>query len=124
MAHPLFFAPLPVEVVIGTLQAAAAAGASLERCQPPPKRLEAPRQASHLQVCTPIYLAASRGFDDIVAFLIASGVSIEGLSETAIAPFWSAVLAGKEATALMLLHHGALETSTIEGMDAFHAFIQ
>ncbi|KAJ2969233.1 hypothetical protein NQ176_g8774 [Zarea fungicola] len=112
------------KVVIGTLRTAAATGTSLERCQPPLQRLEAVRQMSHLQICVPIYLAASSGLNDVVAFLIASGVSVEGLSGTAITPFRGAVLAGKETTALMLLQHGASETSTIEGLDAFHASIQ
>ena len=111
------------KIVIGTLQAAAAAGASLERCQPYLRRMEA-LQRSHLQIYAPIYLAATRGLDDVAAFLISCGVSAEGLSGTSISPFWGAVLAGKEGTALMLLQHGASEASTIEGLDAFHASIQ
>ncbi|TQV90229.1 ankyrin repeats (3 copies) domain-containing protein [Cordyceps javanica] len=112
------------KAIIGTLQAAAAAGASLENCHPYPRRMEATRQLPRLQTCAPLYLAASRGLDDVVSFLIKCGVSIEGFSGASISPFWGAVLAGKEKTAMLLLQHDASETSSIEGLDAFHASIQ
>ncbi|KAJ3495105.1 hypothetical protein NLG97_g3637 [Lecanicillium saksenae] len=100
------------------------ARASLEHCRQFTKVSESPRQVFHGEICAPLYLASTKGLDDVVAFLIGSGVSLEGLPETTLSPFWGAVLAGQETAALMLLQHGASAEAAIEGLDIIHAAIQ
>ncbi|KAJ3477394.1 hypothetical protein NLG97_g8853 [Lecanicillium saksenae] len=112
------------KVIISTLQAAATAGTSLEHCRQFSKVSESPRQVFHGEICAPLYLASTKGLDDVVAFLIRSGVSLEGLPGTFLTPFWGAVLARQETAALMLLQHGASTETAIEGLDIFHAAIQ
>jgi hypothetical protein len=112
------------KIIISTLQAAVTAGTSLEHCRQFSKVSESPQQVFHGEICAPLYLASTKGLDDVVAFLIGSGVSLEGLTGTPLSPFGGAVLARQETAALMLLQHGASTETAIEGLDILHAAIQ
>lgn len=73
----------------------------------------------------PIYLAAVRGLEDVVSFLVRQGVSPDGPSAalSELSPFSGALLAGQEQTALQLLKSGAT-IQEMRGLTCLHIAVQ
>lgn len=108
-------------VMVRTLGMGASGGASLQYSRTfhtQPRHL--PSQT--ITYC-PIYLAAIRGLNEVVMFLLESGISPDGgkIAGSNVTPLFGALLAGTESTALALIQAGAsLESATL-GQNALHA---
>lgn len=100
------------QVAIGTLQSAHMAGFEFQQCQ-------TLRGSSSGYVSAPLYLAAIRGLNGIVAFLLDHGACSDGLAYEA-SPLFGALLAHKENTAVLLVKRGASLQSHMLGKNALH----
>lgn len=109
-------------VSLKTLEAAYTGGANLQKCQAFCNVKQRPF-CTHLIVYPSLYLAAIRGLDCIVSFLLDHGVAPDGPEGVDIPPLFGALSSGQETTALMLVRRGASVTSERIGMNALHASV-
>lgn len=108
-------------VAIGTLHAAAKAGSKFQICQEYRKMYPSSLRACHVVLYSPIYLAATRGLDRVVIFLLEHGIPPDGGNGLDITPLFTALLSGEESTAFILARAGAaLESETFK-LNALHA---
>jgi ankyrin repeat protein len=110
-------------VALQTLKAAQIGGANLQHCQAVSNGSQG-AYCTHLIVYPSLYLAATRGLDQIVSFLLDYGLPPDGPEGVDIPPLFGALSAGQETTALLLVQCGASIVSKKLGMNALHASVQ
>ncbi|KAK0368078.1 hypothetical protein CLIM01_14570 [Colletotrichum limetticola] len=70
---------------------------------------------------TALYLAASKGYSDIVSFLLDHGADIDGVPDCRLrTPVFLSLLGGDARTSMVLLRHGARLMSSEFGINALH----
>ena len=109
-------------LITSTLDMSLSAGADLEG----PLSCLGAAPLACAETRSPIHLAASRGQDAVVTFLLKHGVSPNGPSElttTAISPFLAALLARQEQTALLLMRSGA-SACVMSGLNCMHIAVE
>ncbi|KAH6972701.1 hypothetical protein EDB80DRAFT_833875 [Ilyonectria destructans] len=95
-------------ISLGTLRAAKTGGADFKQCQDFRDRIRSmPSPGGHMVVYSPINLAARRGLQPIVSFLLDNGISPDGPPGVTSTPLFESIHNRKESTAIFLLHRGA-----------------
>ncbi|KAJ9413043.1 hypothetical protein QL093DRAFT_2595212 [Fusarium oxysporum] len=95
------------DVALRTLSAAHRSGAKFNICRDARNFHPGNLQAKEQFQCSPIHLAARRGLDNIITFLIQHGVSPDGPPNTRKPPLAEAIFFKNESTAIVLLRSGA-----------------
>ncbi|KAJ3454999.1 hypothetical protein MRS44_013599 [Fusarium solani] len=94
-------------LALKTLTAAKAGGADFKRCRDSRNHHPASLHHSDATLHSPIHLAARRGLDGIVSFLIDQGIPPDGLEDVKRTPLAEAILHNQESAAILLVHRGA-----------------
>ena len=114
------------ETALGTLRQAAALGsADFRVC----RNMHEPTRLASLDTYTvmysPLHMAARRGLDRVVEFLLAQKVPPDGpFDRQERTPLFEAADNRNESTAILLAQNGASLDSEVPGFDAFHVAIQ
>ncbi|KAH6972656.1 hypothetical protein EDB80DRAFT_872823 [Ilyonectria destructans] len=94
-------------VALRTLKAAANGGADFKQCQDFYGTRSFLHEPSQIAVHSPLCLAAGRGLDSIVRFLVDHGISPDGPGGTVVPPLFQAITNRREVTAAWLVSRGA-----------------
>lgn len=105
------------EVSIAILRKAHDAGCTFERCQSPSG------PGVHVFSFPPLYLAATKGLEDLVIFLIDSGAPLDGPAGHKTTTLLGALFARKERIAMLLVRCGASLYAEELCISALHAAV-
>ncbi|KAF4467882.1 ankyrin repeat [Fusarium albosuccineum] len=112
---------------LAILAAAEANGVDFKRCQSASEHRLPPRYRLDATLYSPLHLAARRGRDDVISFLLDRGLlpdspgNTEGSEKT---PLMEAILSHQESTAILLVRHGASIGLRPPNLEAFHAAVR
>ncbi|KAH7195104.1 hypothetical protein BKA60DRAFT_661310 [Fusarium oxysporum] len=111
---------------LSILAAAKEGGADFTKCQDASKSHPLSFYRVDVTLFSPLHLAARRGLDDIVSYLIDQGLDIdgkEGLHLTRKTPLMEAILNHQETTAVLIVRRGASRGLYPPNLEAFQARI-
>ncbi|KAF4436752.1 Potassium channel SKOR [Fusarium austroafricanum] len=109
------------------LAAAKEGGADFGKCQDAKKSHPLSFYRIDATLFSPLHLAARRGLDDIVSYLIDQGLDVddkEGLHLTRKTPLMEAILNHQETTAVLIVRRGASRGLCPPNLEAFQASIR
>ncbi|EMT69289.1 hypothetical protein NOF04DRAFT_1316961 [Fusarium oxysporum II5] len=109
------------------LAAAKEGGADFTKCQDARKSHPLSFHRVDAILFSPLHLAARRGLDDIVSYLIDQGLDVddkEGLHLTRKTPLMEAILNHQETTAVLIVRRGASRGLCPPNLEAFQASIR
>ncbi|OBS15971.1 hypothetical protein FPOA_13287 [Fusarium poae] len=109
------------------LEAAKEGGAAFTKCQDAQKWHPLSFHRIDATLYSPLHLAARRGLDDIVAYLINHGLDIddkEGIDLSRRTPLMEAILNHQELTAVLIVRRGASRGLRPPDLEAFQAAIR
>ncbi|KAI8411598.1 hypothetical protein FOFC_08192 [Fusarium oxysporum] len=112
---------------LSILAAAKEGGADFTKCQDARKSHPLSFYRVDATLFSPLHLAARRGLDDIVSYLIDQGLDVddkEGLHLTRKTPLMEAILNHQETTAVLIVRRGASRGLCRPNLEAFQASIR
>ena len=106
-----------ISAILGSLKAAHAAGANFNKVWPYDGVWPVWRRSGHV---TSLHLAAKRGLDEVVTFLLDVGANVNNGNNFGTGPLYVALANKKETTARILIDHGASLGDETPGINALH----
>ncbi|KAH6961675.1 ankyrin repeat-containing domain protein [Ilyonectria sp. MPI-CAGE-AT-0026] len=111
-------------LALRTLAAAEAGGADFRQCHDARNHHPLSFHHSDTTLHSPIHLAARRGLDDIISFLVSHGIPPDGPEGVCRTPLAEAILHNQESTAILLVHQGASVGLQPPEFDAYRAAVR
>ncbi|KAG9250669.1 uncharacterized protein F5Z01DRAFT_629086 [Emericellopsis atlantica] len=111
-------------VALGTLRAAVHGGAKLWQCRGMDGFLCPLPPEPHFIAYSPLHLAAKRGRNLVVSFLLDNNVPADGPPNMTSTPLFEAIINRREKTAILLLERGASLRTGKSNLGVLHAAVQ